>query len=702
VRVFTPLQEKVAASVAARKARGLPTGEVSFEFSSTEGSSLFELEKTRFAPGEGYAYTAKTTIRYGGPRDAGLAEWPSLALTPEQSRKLGLSSAELQTRYVAKVARANPGVWQRYKVGQEPRTYTIVETGRTIYPVLQPRPGLPAPAKSPSATSTASEDLVFGFSLTLPREERSTSFGIEDVEELKFTFVWGFGVGMRLPVAATISSLDPMVEGSSYSPTSAVHGLNFSAGDYAAVGLPAASGNEVYFNWQEQGCLEFSGVIDSGEQCAGPDVERHRDFTTPFGPGASVPFPEVDITVLDYGVAGIDLVINSSVGSNRITGDWSAIGAASGSGQLEYNAPSSPEVLSSVAAIDGPGHALVSVDGFLYHFTHFAVSPSLRVWVDVSIPIPLAPDIDWEDSRSLHLGTYELSDFIDHDFLGSDGASVGLDHNPGYSGPQRVTLDVPVVNVAPTAATSVAGGREVTFGGIATRMGDVGEIFTFTGRSHDPGRDDLTLSWSWGDGPPTPDVSSFHPLAASRGPNNAIDVRSHAFDRACLYEVVFQSTDDDAAVGADHASILVTQPGGSGGPEGFWQHQLERNGGGLLASSAVGCYLAIVDRVSTIFSERRSVATMEDALLVVNLAHNSGSEIEQLDRELLVAWLNFASGAIAYGQLVDVDGDGSGDTPFFELMQRAEAARLDPSSSAKELKYQTRLVHAAWSRALSA
>jgi hypothetical protein len=254
-------------------------------------------------------------------------------------------------------------------------------------------------------------------------------------------------------------------------------------------------------------------------------------------------------------------------------------------------------------------------------------------------------------------------------------------------------MEVEVANVAPTAEITVAGGHSVDINGVPTIVGNVGDIFTFVGRAHDPGRDGLTLSWSWGDGPPQPDQSALYPLAAARGPNDATDSRTHAFQGACLYDVTLTSIDDDGASGEDHASILITESGRSAHLEGFWQHQLNRNGGGLLDESLVKCYLAIVGRVSRVFSEARQAATLADAFAVVNLAGNSGSERDQLDRELLVGWLNFASGAIGYSELIDTNADGLADTPFYDVMKAAETVRADPSASSRSLRDQTQIVH---------
>jgi hypothetical protein len=691
---YTPLQNRIANRLASRSERGLRTPAVSFQFTSPQGTSLSEIQSRQYGPEQGYSYTAITVIRYNGPADAGLKEWPALTVTPEQSRKLHVTSEQLRDRYLSKKDKASPGFWQRHEFGQEPRTYTIKETGTVIYPKARPavaRMSL-SPTTDVSSLVTNQQDLVFGFSIDMPRLHGSRSFGVDDVEELEFSFDAEWDFGLRLPVAGMLNSIGPMAEGSTYSPTSTMLGLNYSAAQYAAVGLPSQSGNEVFFHWLEQGCVELSGIVDSGRQCAGPDVTRTKDFTTPFGSGASVPFPTINLSILDYELAGIDLDIASRVGSDRITGDWSVLGAAAGSGHLEYTDPSVPAILSSVRAIDGPGQALFSVDGLLYHFTHFSVSPSLSLWVDIHVAIPLAPDFDWDDSWSVDLGTYDLSDFIDHDFIDSNGASVGLHHNVTYTGATQLTMNVPVANVAPSAAITVAGGQEYNFNGVPTRIGNTGEAFSFTGRSHDPGRDGLTLSWDWGDGAPAPDVSTLYPLAGATGPNDATDLRSHAFGRACLYDVTFKSVDDDNASGEDHSSILITQASGPARLEGFWQHQLSGDGS-VLEPAVINCYLAIVARVSSIFSEVRSVSTPAEAFAVANLPQNAGSEREQLDREILVAWLNFASGAIGYAKLVDSDRDGVNDTPFFQVMQNAEAVRLNPLATAKALKDKIQLVH---------
>lgn len=680
------LQTRIVRLMADRTARGLPTPVLSLEFRSQQGSSLAEVRNKVYAPGEGYSYTAKTVVYYRGPADAGLERWPAMTVRPEQSQKLGITSAELQARYVARREAASPGFWQRHRLGYEPRTYTVVESQTLTYPRrldVQPAGARVSEQFGLSALQSAQTNLLFGFSFFIPSIGDTWSFGFEDVETLDLSFSLDFGIGLRLPMLAELESPEPMDEGSTYSGTSSVTGQNWNGTQYSDVSLPAEDGHEAYFKLTATGCVGLSGVIDSGPHCETVGPSEFTDFVTPLGSGNAVALPQISYPVVDAGVAGVDLVITPSVGSDKLTADWSVGGEATGGGALTFSSSASPVTLADVRAIDGPGTAAYSLTNFQYYFNQFLIAPGVRLWVDVEIPV--FPD--WEESWSLNLGSFDLGDFI-------PGLELALPiHGSPYSGPSSLALSVPILNVAPTATMSLTGGQLVVINGIPTVMGTTGEDFTFTGTSHDPGRDDLTLSWDWGDGPPAPDVSTLYPLGAPMGPNDAQDVQTHAFSRSCMYEVKFRSVDDDAAFAEAGASILVTETGNPSRLEGYWQKQLGRTGGNLLDAEVVNCYLRIVDRVSRIFSEVRAAATMPEAFVVVNVSQNSGSELEQLDREILVVWLNFAAGAIGYDQLVDTDDDGIADTPFVQVMQTAETVRLDPTSTVTALRVQTERLH---------
>ena len=49
-------------------------------------------------------------------------------------------------------------------------------------------------------------------------------------------------------------------------------------------------------------------------------------------------------------------------------------------------------------------------------------------------------------------------------------------------------------------------------------------------------------------------------------------------------------------------------------------------------------------------------------------------------------WLNFANGSYELRGLVDADGNGIPETPFFSLLATIEAARLNPASTEAQLR----------------
>jgi hypothetical protein len=68
--------------------------------------------------------------------------------------------------------------------------------------------------------------------------------------------------------------------------------------------------------------------------------------------------------------------------------------------------------------------------------------------------------------------------------------------------------------------------------------------------------------------------------------------------------------------------------------------------------------------------------------------------LEQLDRQLLTAWLNYANGGVELTELLDTDADGVADTTFAAVMATAEAVRLDSTSTTAELQEQRNLLEA--------
>jgi hypothetical protein len=240
----------------------------------------------------------------------------------------------------------------------------------------------------------------------------------------------------------------------------------------------------------------------------------------------------------------------------------------------------------------------------------------------------------------------------------------------------------------------------VQFNGVPTVIFRAGSAGSLSGRSTDPGSDDLTLTWLWADG--SADTSTLYlvnfPFAdgapsPSIQPRDITDTKSHAFT-ACVYDVGFKSVDDDAGASlTDTVKVLVTGSADAGRQSGYWAHQYRLNGKGDFDAKTLTCYLQIAGFTSKIFNEVRDVSTFDKAQKLLFSQGNTVSKRDQLDRDLLTAWLNFANGAVGYAELVDTDGNGTKDTQFHTAVETAEAVRLNPASTPAQLDQQRIIIN---------
>ena len=98
--------------------------------------------------------------------------------------------------------------------------------------------------------------------------------------------------------------------------------------------------------------------------------------------------------------------------------------------------------------------------------------------------------------------------------------------------------------------------------------------------------------------------------------------------------------------------------------------------------------------MSNVFHERRDASTFQKAQAILFDQGKSVAKRDQLDRDLLTVWLNFANGAVGWDEQVDTNGDGTPDTAFGEALQDAEAVRLDPNATSAQLDAQRTIVQA--------
>ena len=263
------------------------------------------------------------------------------------------------------------------------------------------------------------------------------------------------------------------------------------------------------------------------------------------------------------------------------------------------------------------------------------------------------------------------------------------------------TAPVTITNIAPTAAINKTGSTLIA--GLATFLAHKGTAVPFAGRSQDPGSDDITQSWDWGDGVPSPDrvTTSFNNAptntadpdpSPSVNPRDVTDATNHVFADACLYTVTFGSYDDDNGTAPnDSVVVIITENASDRRGPGYWQTQY-RPRPTAFSETQRQCYLATTRQLSAVFSEARALDTVKQAFDVMTLSKNGGSAQQKLDRQLLNSWLNFANGSIDLTTLIDTNGDSVPDTAFATVMANAEAVRLNPASTSAQLTAQTEIL----------
>jgi hypothetical protein len=128
--------------------------------------------------------------------------------------------------------------------------------------------------------------------------------------------------------------------------------------------------------------------------------------------------------------------------------------------------------------------------------------------------------------------------------------------------------------------------------------------------------------------------------------------------------------------------IIVTGTGTKVHGPGWWMTEYQSGPPARLTASTLDCYLQIVVGLSLVFN---TPLTRADAADILFLQQNHGSAQELFDRQLLVAWLTFADGAIGLGDAVDSNGDGTPDTTFGAILFAAETVRLNPAATRADL-----------------
>jgi hypothetical protein len=140
-------------------------------------------------------------------------------------------------------------------------------------------------------------------------------------------------------------------------------------------------------------------------------------------------------------------------------------------------------------------------------------------------------------------------------------------------------------------------------------------------------------------------------------------------------------SDDDAGSDTTDALAIVTGTATDTQGGGWWKHQYSGGGSPQIDEATATAYLGIIDAVSSVFSETVAALAPGEAHAVLSPSDNAPRA--RATAALLVAWLQFASGAVAHDDTVPLQGGNT--IGFLDLMFAAEETILDPGASMAEL-----------------
>ena len=270
---------------------------------------------------------------------------------------------------------------------------------------------------------------------------------------------------------------------------------------------------------------------------------------------------------------------------------------------------------------------------------------------------------------------------------GAYAVTVTVTDDDGGSGADAVV--VTVTNLNPTASFDTSGA--ISFPGGDYLVVEAGSELPSAAEGSDPGSDDLTFTWSVGDVniyfndglAPDPQPSPFGTF-----PFEASDSIDAVYAEPGVDTLTVTLSDDDGGSDSDGGNVIVTGTAGATEGSGWWKHQYSGNGAPHIDEAIAAGYLEIVNAVSSVFSEQVVAATADDVHAI--LSPTGGDRRARAIAELMIAWLQFASGAVEHDNTVPLGGQEA--IAFLDLMFQAEATILNPAASDAQLHEVERLL----------
>ncbi len=473
---FTALQLQLQQAIQERKAAGLPVpSSVTFEHQASSPEALMQITGAAAAPVPGKV-VSETVLRFDGPEQAGYMEWPPMVAREDLPPELQATATEKEytEAYRAFMEKKVPGIWEKYKFGHEPRTYTFVETFETIIPAGE--------SLSPAQMAMSSDLLLMGFTYTGPRVryilEQSLEipilfFGSIEVYYVKAGLEIDWDLGLRLPGKAIINSPDQLSRGNMSFIDSSLTPLDWSADQYNDFGVEPGDGNEFLLRLAffvglqveilDEDLCDAVGLICNLQM----DIDRSATFPMPFGTGSHFPIPPAEIEIKQFHAGlfswKVGLEVLPLLGSKKITANWNASGAGSGNGTITYSEAGAPVALGPIntCAAGQAEQVKIELNNFQYHFNQFLIELAAKSVLSIDpIKILLPNGISWPARQPIT--RFDLSPIF-----GSVGLKAGAHRQCDWAfhcwdaGPANIVdLSIPVSGQAPSFTTLTASGTQ--------------------------------------------------------------------------------------------------------------------------------------------------------------------------------------------------------------------------------------------------
>lgn len=473
---LTALQLQLQQAIQERKATGLPVpSSVTFKHQASSQEALMQISGAAAAPVPGKV-VSETVLKFDGPEQAGYMEWPPMVAKEDLPPELQATATEEEytEAYRAFMEKKVPGIWEKYKFGHEPRTYTFVETFETTIPAGE--------SLSPAQIATSSDLLLMGFTYTGPRVryilEQSLKIPVIFIGSIEVYYVKAgleidWDLGLRLPGMATINGPDQLSRGNMTFIDSSVTPLDWSADHYNAVGVEPGDGNEFLLRLAffvglqveilDQDLCDAVGLICNLQM----DIDRSATFPMPFGTGSYFPIPPAEIEIKQFRAGlfswKVGLEVLPLLGSKKITANWNASDAGSGSGTITYSEAGAPVALGPIntCAAGQADQVKIELNNFQYHFNQFLIELAAKSVLSIDpIKILLPNGISWPARQPIT--RFDLSPIF-----GSVGLKAGAHKQCNWAfncqdaGPANIVhLSIPVSGQAPSFTTLTASGTE--------------------------------------------------------------------------------------------------------------------------------------------------------------------------------------------------------------------------------------------------